>query len=1071
MLLKGQIIAESPIYRGNSRKTLFTRDGDGKHRLVSLAGEITGTAQSLMDAFIGKSKNGKNIGLIDAAWKRLYGDEMPAGLIKKVDCKLKKEFYPRNNFFDLRMGIRLDEDRWAAESNANYKMETVLRNAVFDMNIDINDAVLGKGDTRDRLFYVLNEIKEGRFWFGAGKSKGLGRLKLEMKIPFSSSAPPDKIQKGVNHLTVNMALSSQNPVLVGWNWGKIDPQTTSFASIDASLLLDAMKGIPEKIRKRLDLAIGGPILNPEDWKSKLNQYLPKTIAVWLSEKSGGEVESFVLSSSSFEKLGKGKHAVSAKILEKVKPFVDQTFKSVEEAEEEFKKRLGKKANMAKRIVKEMEKKVEASLDIDKDAYDKLTSELGLDVDKEDLEQAIEDETRLESLLSTACQKITPNLYEQVDQQIKLIQSDAWVDAEIKNRQEHLLIKKMLRDGKISEYQWNDPQMTPEGVSTGVWREFLEAHSKVRFRHMLNSQNLQKSIVNDENQIEFLKTYRDRTRQELARTENIDFRAGGVQNSEISRKYGKPYDTVFMRMLTWRKSSDQKDGWEAYIPGGTLKGAFRKRASQVLKTLWGESRKTQEILTSLFGEQGRQGKILFSDAYLVDPDNMDKKWCSMDGIRVNPKTGEPIESTKRDYLYAYGDDIKFQLRMDIQDIRPSDMDAVTVFKHLVNDFRSGDIPIGGEKTSGFGWVESQLKSIEWLTTDVSDLSRSVVGDCKMTAEGVWNRYEAVGAEAESVFAAVAPIKAEQEIKGPPNAREGFISHRMFGGYCGMLHVGLDPMTPLTVKESGEPMIETTFEGHPVNGWDFYSMSPPDAENRSPDRKYAVPGRSLKGMLRHIYSIATNTSGESPNLNRLNPADSLFGWVGNGPNQAIMGRLSFTFAGFESPELKWYKAPYPYGQWTYENGNWTSKDKGPAKKTVIADSWRVFTHAPLAPIVEQVPEFKPDTYQASYFRAVTPGASARFSIRFWNLTEEEMQRLVWCVALESGLAHKIGNHRHLGFGSVKLSILPESYLIQWNNRYSSQSKDEWREKLNPADFMNPSVVKNYEQLKTALNADAV
>ena len=52
MLLQGKLFVESPIYRGNARKTLFTRDGDGTQRLVSLAGEISGTAQALMDAFI-----------------------------------------------------------------------------------------------------------------------------------------------------------------------------------------------------------------------------------------------------------------------------------------------------------------------------------------------------------------------------------------------------------------------------------------------------------------------------------------------------------------------------------------------------------------------------------------------------------------------------------------------------------------------------------------------------------------------------------------------------------------------------------------------------------------------------------------------------------------------------------------------------------------------------------------------------------------------------------------------------------------------------------------------------------
>ncbi len=73
MLIRGKLHAESPVYRGNGKKTLFTRDGDGSHRLVSLAGEISGTAQSLMDAFIGQSKNGRNLGLLNQLWLMLIG--------------------------------------------------------------------------------------------------------------------------------------------------------------------------------------------------------------------------------------------------------------------------------------------------------------------------------------------------------------------------------------------------------------------------------------------------------------------------------------------------------------------------------------------------------------------------------------------------------------------------------------------------------------------------------------------------------------------------------------------------------------------------------------------------------------------------------------------------------------------------------------------------------------------------------------------------------------------------------------------------------------------------------------
>jgi CRISPR/Cas system CSM-associated protein Csm3 (group 7 of RAMP superfamily) len=84
------------------------------------------------------------------------------------------------------MGVKLDEDRWSVEANANYKYETLFRNSVFDFSISVNDKVLRQGENRSRLYYALQELKEGRFWFGAGKSKGLGRVRLEMQLPFEA---------------------------------------------------------------------------------------------------------------------------------------------------------------------------------------------------------------------------------------------------------------------------------------------------------------------------------------------------------------------------------------------------------------------------------------------------------------------------------------------------------------------------------------------------------------------------------------------------------------------------------------------------------------------------------------------------------------------------------------------------------------------------------------------------------------------------------------------------------------------------------------------------------------------
>jgi len=1071
MILQGKLFAESPIYRGNARKTLFTRDGDGTHRLVSLAGEVAGTAQSLMDAFIGQSRDGQNIGLLNRLWLRLYGSPMPEGLITTVDCKLQKGSYPRGNFFDLRMGLKLDEDRWAAEAEANYKMETLYRNSVFDLVLSVNDSLLQQGENQARLYYLLQELAEGRFWFGAGKSKGLGRCRLEMDLPFSAPQTPPRLQPKANHLRLTVTFNATNPVLVGWNWGKVEPGVPSFVAIEGRSLVEAMRDIPAPIRDRLAIGLGGPILSPEDWKEKFARYLPRVIAIWLMEHSTGEAETWTLPAAALAKLGKGKYPLSAKVLARIEPLVEKPFPSREAAESALVEALADKANMAKRVLEVMEHKRQTTRQLDPVTWLEVANSLGLDVTLADrLAERIQDETALVEILTPACAKILPRLFQQVDQQVRLLQSDSWVDAEIATREEHIRIKTMMLEGKITEQQWGDPTQPPEGVSRTVWREFLDAHSRVRFQHMLHPKNLQKSITNDQNFVAFLKTYRERVRQELVQPYHVDFRAGGPSGREISRRYGKPYDTMFMRMLSWAPSSQEQGAWEVYIPGSTIKGAFRKRASQVLRTLWGESDRTTRVLERLFGAQGQRGLVFFSDAYLTDPYDPERAWCSMDGVKMDPQTGRPVEAAKRDYLFAYGNHLTFQMQIDLQDIGENDLEAFSLLVHLLQDFQRGDIPLGGEKTSGFGWVKASVTQLTWLTADPDGVGRKLFGERALTQDGIWQRLNLEGEAATAAWQAISPIVPEgaRLTSTVPRAEAGFISHRAFGGYCGMLSVEAEVLTPIHVRESGEPSFRITLNDGTVNGWDFFSMSPPEATQRPAHRVYALPSRSLRGMLRHIYAIASDASQPSPDIRHLNPVDSLFGWVGEGPNQAIMGRLSFSFGLFQEPELAWFKVPYPYGGWRFTDGQWQEVPGGSAVQYVIAKTWRLFPHAPLAPIAERLDGFQPDTVQASYFKAILPGARARFTVRFWNLEEQELQRLIWCLALEPGLAHKMGNHRYLGFGSLCLRILPDSYLVDWANRYAGKPEESWRQSIRVGEWLKPAVVAHYPELRRALRA---
>jgi hypothetical protein len=121
------------------------------------------------------------------------------------------------------------------------------------------------------------------------------------------------------------------------------------------------------------------------------------------------------------------------------------------------------------------------------------------------------------------------------------------------------------------------------------------------------------------------------------------------------------------------------------------------------------------------------------------------------------------------------------------------------------------------------------------------------------------------------------------------------------------------------------------------------------------------------------------------------------------------------------------------------------------------------------VTRLDAFKPDAVQASYTRAILPGATARFGVRFWNLEQGELQRLLWCLTLESGLAHKLGHHRYVGFGSVRMRLLPESTLIDWQERYAGEAN--WRVPIKIEEWLEPKVVAHRDELRQAMDAQAL
>ena len=56
--------------------------------------------------------------------------------------------------------------------------------------------------------------------------------------------------------------------------------------------------------------------------------------------------------------------------------------------------------------------------------------------------------------------------------------------------------------------------------------------------------------------------------------------------------------------------------------------------------------------------------------------------------------------------------------------------------------------------------------------------------------------------------------------------------------------------------------------------------------------------------------------------------------------------------------------------------------------------------------------------------------------------------------------------MGFGSLRLNLLPESHLIDWEKRYSGA--EQWRKKIEAEKFLSSKFIAHIAQLRKGLNA---
>ena len=913
--INGKLILDSPVYRGNATKTLFSRQSDDS--FIELAGKVTlnDSAMALMDGFLveqavmrKKNRQEKPVrrtpGILDQIWRRLYGEEMPQNLVEDVSCRLDLgDRNPNERFFDLRMGIAIDRDtmtqQYEGHSGMNYKLETVSLGQEFTFKMTCNQNL--NPQHYAKLAGIIAEMTAGRFYFGAGKSRGLGKCRLVLDADSQAQVDQWPIQAASitnqksNQITIKIEFDGYNPFLVGWPWGVTDN-------------------------------------NGQD--------------TWIDKEQENRQAHIELKKAVLE----GKSDQEIRSLPGGREFIDSHPKAK-------RKNFGKSIQNDDRLIKFL------------CGYrDKVITEL-------------------------RCQH---NRDYRVRPGTSIVeQSDKWYDR---------VFMRMLC-WRINP----SPIIAPDDINLKrLKKDAMEALHRKKAHDVLDNDILVKI-------------------------------AGNCQDLELRQLILHKYQD---KAQTPPLTKVAKPTWELYIPGSTFKGAFRVRAQQLLRTL-SERRACQLYTPSdrgrcdrdcpvcvMFGKQNDIAQIWFSDAYLLAPEHplAFEAQCAMDAIQIDPKTGKPVESAKMDFLYAYGDKLKFEMTIKISDLAEGEIWQLGYLLHLIRDFQNGYLPIGGQKTSGLGWLDIADESIavEILCAQGNWLESVAPGEpCR---DSLWHKFSCSYSQFLDQFADRAGRAFTKKIvdvreEKAPHTIGGKISHQQFGGYCGSLFLNVEVMSPLHISESGEPayMIDNK------QCFDFFSMAPPSASSKKAKREYAIPAKTIKGAVRSIYTAITDAD----------QANCLFGYVKEQDSEAYMGRVVFHFAHADDVSWRWCAIKRWYKEFVLrkkQDANYRYKNiRCYGHRLNFAPELLIALGKNCPPSLAQVANI--NDYDIRRF--AQPGSIFRLQVDINNLSKAEFGNLLFALCLDSHL-HKIGKSKAVGLGSCRISL--ESYeQINFIDRYSSLDDD--------------------------------
>ena len=277
---------------------------------------------------------------------------------------------------------------------------------------------------------------------------------------------------------------------------------------------------------------------------------------------------------------------------------------------------------------------------------------------------------------------------------------------------------------------------------------------------------------------------------------------------------------------------------------------------------------------------------------------------------------------------------------------------------------------------------------------------------------------------------------------PPSKSSPAGHDSMSGKSGRLICTLQTLTPFLIK--GEETSET-------NGESNRSPFVPIQEKGRP----IIPGASLKGMVRSVFEVLTNScvsaSGDGRRLiprahdkcqarDRLCPACQVFGHVGAENENVHKGLINIGQGNIENrgDPLSVYHLPALYGPniTVPGSGNLNTRYYG-TQQNPRGRKFYYHHHA-----FEN--DFPHAENRRSYAQPLGKGAQFQFTVQFEHLSSEQLAALVAALTLSDRavtggesvkVKHKLGYGKPVGLGSVDISIQKATLHLSPEERYRS------------------------------------